>query len=140
MPAGIGFHPYFAAAETTRLVLDAARHWPMDGAHLSLPAPGELVEWDGMVNGPVTRQVTSWNGRALLRRPETDVLLEAGPELGCLVLHRPAVADFLCIEPVSHVADAFNLAAAGTVGCGACSLVPGDRLMASLAIVTAPCS
>lgn len=138
MPAGIGFHPYFASAETTCLLLDAARHWPMDDAHLSLPMPGEPMAWDGVVNGPLTRQVTSWNGRALLRRPETDVILEAGPELGCLVVHRPAAADFLCIEPVSHVADAFNLAAAGTVGSGACSLAPGDRLMASLAIVTAP--
>jgi aldose 1-epimerase len=137
MPAGLGFHPYFAAAETTRVVLDAGRDWPMDDAHLSLPAPGDLMVWDGAVNGPVTCQIVDWNGRARLCRPEADILLEAGPDLGCLVLHRPAAAAFLCLEPVSHVADAFNLAAAGVAGSGARSLMPGERLMTSLAIVVA---
>jgi aldose 1-epimerase len=137
MPAGVGFHPYFASAETTRLVLDAGRDWPMDGAHLSLPVPGDPIAWDGAVNGPVTRQIVNWSGRARLCRPETDILLEAGSELGCLVLHRPLAAKFLCLEPVSHVADASNLAAAGAGGSGARSLAAGERLVTSLAIIVA---
>ena len=36
-------------------------------------------------------------------------------------------ADFLCVEPVSNVADAFNLAAAGDGRTGMRVLAPGER-------------
>jgi len=134
MPAGLGLHPYFAAAGATRLVLSAAQEWPMDSAMLSLPAPSGPLTWDGPLEGPVTRQASAWGGCALLSRHGFDVTLQASPELAYLVLHRPASADWLCLEPVSHVADAFNLAAAGVQGTGARRLAPGESLAVRLVI------
>jgi aldose 1-epimerase len=137
MPAGLGLHPYFAAAGATRLVLTGAQEWPMDAAMLSLPTPSGPLAWDGPLEGPVTRQASGWGGRALLRRPGLDVALKASPELACLVLHRPANADWLCLEPVTHVADAFNLAAAGVECTGARTLASGERLAVRLVMEAA---
>lgn len=41
-------------------------------------------------------------------------------------------ADFLCVEPVTNVADAFNLAAAGETRTGLRVLAPGERFSASM--------
>jgi aldose 1-epimerase len=56
------------------------------------------------------------------------VRLFADPVLSHLVLHRPAGIDYICIEPVSHVADGFNLAARGIANTGTRALDPGDIL------------
>lgn len=138
MPAGIGLHPYFSDADRTRVLVSADREWPMDAAQLSLPVPGHPYALDGALIGPVTRQLSDWKGRAMLRRPEGELRLEASPSLGCLVLHRPAGADWFCLEPVSHVADAFNLAAQGVEGTGARRLSPGEELTASLSLTLGP--
>jgi aldose 1-epimerase len=134
MPAGLGLHPYFSDAGRTRVIVSAQREWPMDTSHLSLPTPAGPLAWDGALEGPVTRQVCGWEGHAVLRRPEFEVRLKASAELACLVLHRPRQADWLCLEPVSHVADAFNLAGVAVEGTGARTLAPAERLTAALMI------
>jgi len=56
-----------------------------------------------------------WSGRATIDWPEdgTRLAMTAEPPLDCLVVFTPTGRPFFCVEPVSHVTDAFNLAAAG---------------------------
>lgn len=60
--------------------------------------------------------------------------LQADGALTQLVVHRPAQAPYLCIEPVSHVADGFNLQARSVPGTGTRVLAPGEAMQGSLEI------
>ena len=57
--------------------------------------------------------------RDRLARANTRVVMTADAPLDFLVVYTPRARPFLCAEPVSHMTDAFNLAAAGgrTRGC-----------------------
>jgi len=50
--------------------------------------------------------------------------------LDFLVVYTPPGRPFFCAEPVSHVTDAFNLAAAGRTDTGARALAAGETLRA----------
>ena len=56
------------------------------------------------------------------------------PPLRAPLLHRPPQPLYLCLEPVTHVADAFNLAAQGQADTGTVLLAPGESFSASLTI------
>ena len=54
---------------------------------------------------------TGWDGIAELLRPQhgLKVYVKAADPLNCLQIYTPSVdADFVCIEPVNHTADALN--------------------------------
>jgi aldose 1-epimerase len=51
-------------------------------------------------------------------------LVEADPVFGHLVVYTPEGADYLCLEPVSHMNDALNRAAA-IAEPGVVTLAPG---------------
>ncbi|HEX2137425.1 MAG TPA: hypothetical protein VHG30_16245 [Microvirga sp.] len=70
-----------------------------------------------------------WSGELQLHRPGGRTLhFRADPSLNHLVIHRPKGAPYACIEPVSHVADGFNLHALGVGGTGTHMLAPGEIL------------
>jgi aldose 1-epimerase len=75
-----------------------------------------------------------WDGRAVIEWPERGdrLVLTAGPDLSTLIIYTPPGKDFLCVEPVSHCVDAFNLAAAGVSGTGMRVLRPGEVWSASI--------
>jgi aldose 1-epimerase len=134
-PAGLGLHPFFAAPPGSRLRLSAGREWPLDALGLTGAAPTAGAAWDGALTGPVTRQLSDWGGEAGLALPGgMELVLTASKALDHLVLHRPAGVDFLCLEPVSHVVDGFNLAAQGATDTGAIWLPPGGTISASITI------
>ena len=56
----------------------------------------------------------------------------ADPVLRHLVVHRPDNLAYLCLEPVGHVADGFNMAAHGIPHTVARLFGPGASLAASL--------
>jgi aldose 1-epimerase len=51
-----------------------------------------------------------------------------------MVVHRPRNIDYLCLEPVSHVANGFNLAAKGWRETGTIVLKPGESVAGQLAL------
>ena len=77
-----------------------------------------------------------WDGRAVVTWPErrARVRLEARGPLGTLVVYTPPGQSFFCAEPVSHITDAFNLAATGQAGTGMLRLEPGETVSATLTL------
>lgn len=137
MPVGFGLHPYFAAAPGDTVRFEVGGEWSMDGANIA-------VDWSALPAGEtahtldeqtVARYLTGWQGRAVLARQNgPTVTITAESLLDHFVFFVPAGGPYACIEPVSHVADAFNLAAKGADNTGHRTLAPGKTLAAHIRI------
>jgi len=129
MPCGLGLHPYFTAE---RVTLHARREWPADAD--GLPAGSKSVhvrELRRSASGCDT-YLSQWAGRATLHWPDGHQLsLHADPAFAHLVVYTAGGSEFLCVEPVTNVADAFNLAASGEARSGMRVLEPGARFTAT---------
>lgn len=134
MPAGLGWHPYFRHVPQAQLRYQASHIWDSDTDFLALssrplPASASFANARALREGTMTDYLSGWDGRLDLSLPEGDVLqLQTGPMLSHLVVHRPAQGGYLCIEPVSHVANGFNLAARGVAGTGSVLLAQGESI------------
>jgi aldose 1-epimerase len=62
------------------------------------------------------------------------LVMRATPPLDYLVVFTPARRPFFCVEPVSHVTDAFNLAEAGRSDSGTLVLEPGETLRTAVVL------
>jgi len=133
MPSGCGFHPYFPARFAHGLQFDARSVWPADAEFLaSAPVPTALADDYASVRAlpdvECTRYYGEWNGQARMAAADGPAIeLLASAALQHLVLHRPGPGAYFCLEPVSHVADAANLAAA-RADTGWRLLAPGEAM------------
>ena len=140
MPAGIGFHPYFLHQAQARLRYHAGRRWLADAeflAHASevLPADAGFDQPKPLPPGTLTDYLSEWDGAMDVELPQGDVLhLRSDAVLSHLVVHRPPQPLYLCLEPVSHVADGFNLAARGVSGTGTVQLPAGSVLRGQMSL------
>lgn len=113
VPAGLGLHPYFPADEATRLHFVAAHMLGRDETML----PTEPVEADRFgdwargsalpASELVDNAFDGWDGRATIAQEGWRTLISAEGARG-LHLYAPPRAGFVCLEPVSHLPDAFN--------------------------------
>jgi len=138
MPLGLGFHPYLAATPGDQVRFGAAAEWVLDPDFIATALGSDRVQYDAALGtAPVTRYCNGWDGTAtLLRTGLAPVSVTAEAPLDHLVFHVPPGGAYLCVEPVSHVADAFNLAARGVAGTGHRRLAPGEEATASMSIGT----
>lgn len=139
MPAGIGLHPFFPLSPATRLTARLTGVWQSDAsklpaAHVPVP-PG----WDFGAGQPVAplsvdNCFTGWASPAVIEWPDRQLrlALDASPNLRSLVIYVPQAHDYFCVEPVSNINDAFNLAAAGVPDTGLVVLAPGETLSAAV--------
>jgi aldose 1-epimerase len=133
MPAGLGHHPYFPRRRQTRVTAAIAGIWWPEAGQLPIermapppdcdPRRGILVDEVGLDHG-----YAGWDGNARIELPErrAAVIMTADPALSTLVIFSPPGRGFVCVEPVSHCIDAFNLAAQGMSGTGMRVLAPGE--------------
>ena len=134
MPAGLGWHPYFLHQPSASLRYRASQLWSSDPDFLAesarpLQADESFEVARALREGTMTDYLSGWDGQLELGLPAGDVLeLQTGPALSHLVVHRPPQGGYLCIEPVSHVANGFNLAARGVAGTGSVLLARGESL------------
>jgi aldose 1-epimerase len=143
MPAGLGFHPYFCIDSSSRAAFVAREKW-MVGADY-LPA-GERAPVRSTVvlhaNDFRTRECVDyyagWIGKAEIGSDAGIMTLSATGNLTHLIAFAPAGGRYLCLEPVSHVANGFNLAADGYAGTGARVLAPGETITAGIEITWQP--
>lgn len=130
MPTGLGVHPYFACEAGDRLRFSADVLWESD-ALLCATAARPLAEsrHEFVLGDDMTTYFAGFEGvAAISRRDGSRIVVQTGAPFEHLVVHVPAGAPYACIEPVSHVADAFTLAASGVEGTGLRVLNPGESL------------
>lgn len=139
MPAGLGWHPFFATDADTTIHFDARRQWQLDDRFLptgdSSPSPDATVltpaDWQ---TRDCAIYASEWDGLARIERHEGTLTLTTTAPLTHLVAYAPRGGALCCIEPVSHVANGFNLAARGVEGTGMCVLAPHERMMAQVTL------
>jgi aldose 1-epimerase len=134
MPVGIGLHPYFPASPRTRLRFRSERVWLTGPTQIptGAVAADHFGDWTlGLpvqAAGFVDHSYAQWDGSAALDQGDRTVVMTAE---GARDLHLfiPEDASFCCLEPVSHLPDAFNrLGAAFDV------LAPGGSLSLTMRI------
>ncbi|MCP8940560.1 aldose 1-epimerase [Alsobacter sp. SYSU M60028] len=139
MPVGFGVHPFLAVAHGDTVRFSAQGQWQADETGCAVerraldPAQGRHVA----PHGPraVTDYFDGFGGVAsVARRDGSTVVIETGAPLGHFIFHAPEGGAYVCLEPVSHVADAFNLAARGVEGSGARVLKPQESIGAVVRI------
>ncbi len=75
---------------------------------------------------------SEWNGYAEIGYPTGTVEMRTTSELSHLVCFMPKYAQYLCVEPSSHVINGFNLTAVGGVDPGIRTLSPGERMCGNI--------
>lgn len=143
VPAGIGLHPYLPAAAQSVLQFHAPVLWEATPDCLAL-RPTSVSRGANFAAGRALGDATfmglyqRW--RSPLSLKSTDggqLLLSASDTLDHLVVHQPAGTPYLCIEPVSHTADAFNLHARHVPDTGTRLLAPGQVLAGRMSLAWA---
>lgn len=107
-PVGLGWHPYFPKRARSRLQVALSERWESDATQLPthrVPQPGidgdiAPMAFDNCFEG--------WLGPA--RILDEKLSLELTSSLPCLVVFTPPERDFYCVEPVSHVPNAIQMA------------------------------
>ncbi len=107
-PVGLGWHPYFPTRARSRLQIEVSDRWESDATQL----PTRKVAQHGIV-GDVSQLdfdhcFEGWKGAA--RISDEKVSLQLTSSLPYLVVYTPNDKDYFCVEPVSHVSNAIQMA------------------------------
>lgn len=136
MPGGLGFHPYFPRARTTRYHGLHRGEWRngADPIPAKLDARAEAIDWWGgqpVGTRPVDTVYTGREGLLEIGWPDRAMTLTIAPSsaLSCTTLYVPGDADWFCVEPVSHATDAVNPHPGGEP---MAALVPGAKMTARM--------
>ena len=142
MPAGIGLHPYFVRTPLATITAKTEKMWVNDSENIPLCLQSvpetKLLNQGLIVNQNVLDNLfTGWNHVVLISWPEwkTSLKIIAEAPLSFLVIFTPQDEDFFCVEPVSHVTDAFNMLNRGASGHGTKILLPDEVLEAKISFV-----
>jgi aldose 1-epimerase len=107
-PMGIGAHPYFPRGPGAAIAFQATGVWfnrdSLPFRHGPVSAAWDHASGRDVEQEPLDNCFTRWRGEARI----PGMRIEADPVFGNLQVFTPADADFLCVEPVSHVPDAIN--------------------------------
>jgi len=143
MPAGLGWHPFLATDPRSIVHFGAARRWQIDadclptGQTSAIAARHALSPTDWAANDYVD-YVSEWNGATRIERDSGTLHMASDSPLTHLVAYAARGGPFVCLEPVSHVANGFNLAAGGIDGTGMQVLEPGASLTARVTLAWTP--
>ena len=131
-PFGLGWHPFFPRDAGTELQFAARSVWCTDATRL--PSRRDIVPpaWNFGAPRPVATTTLDncfcgWQPPAVVRWPERRLAVELSADAACdhLVVFIPEGRDFIAVEPVTHMTDAFHRAAAGMQDTGTRLLAPG---------------
>lgn len=112
-PAGIGVHPFFPKDHDPSLRFDATGVWENGSDALPRHHGPPRPDWCHHTPRPVRESrldncFTGWNGTADIQAGPASLRIEASAVFRQLQVFTPSWADFVCVEPVSHVPDAVN--------------------------------
>ncbi len=126
MPAGLGIHPYFRRPAGTLLCMLHSGRWTGS----AVVADRRFLSEEELPKETIDDCFVGWTQFAVLRWPQAGVQLsiQSSASASALVVFSPANADFVCVEPVSHVNDGINAHARGIGGTGVQMLEPEGSL------------
>ncbi|PHR06660.1 MAG: hypothetical protein COB29_10000 [Sulfitobacter sp.] len=120
MPVGLGAHPYFQKYGEVYLTADAENVWMNNETCIPIERMRVPEAWDLKAGKNVDTLMCDhlfepWRGSATIHWPKEKKSLElsASSDLDRLVVYAPKGEEFFCVEPVSHITDAFNLSEEG---------------------------
>lgn len=107
-PVGLGWHPYFPKRPHSHLQARAGGRWETDPALLPTHrSPQAGIDGD-VAQLRLDHCFDPWDGAAHIRDDTFSLALHAS--LNRLVVYTPADKDYFCVEPVSHVNNAIQMA------------------------------
>lgn len=125
MPVSLGYHPYFKMADIPRdqwtVDLPAATRYQLtdrlvpNGTTEPNPYPARISLKDTLLDdvfGGLKRDADGY-ARITVRAGQQSLAIEYGPGYEVAVVYAPKGRDFLCVEPMTAITNAFNAAAAG---------------------------
>lgn len=131
MPVGLGFHPYFPLNSGTRLKSEWRGMWQMDQESLptrlvDAPAAADFRALRDVAGWKIDNCFTDWQRRAVLDHGTHRVTIEASDACRSIVVYAPNDGrNFIALEPVTNINNAFALAARGVADTGIVTLAPG---------------
>ncbi|MBL8521245.1 MAG: aldose 1-epimerase [Betaproteobacteria bacterium] len=140
MPAGLGFHPFFPRTGDTTLETRWQGLWTMSEAkvpieHRAIPSDADFSKALPIGAWRIDNCFTGWSGKATLGYATHRTELTASGGFGHCVCFVPTDnRPFIALEPVSHIIDAFNLAARGVQDTGMRVLKPGETWAESMTL------
>ena len=140
MPAGLGFHPFFPLTPDTHLQTDWRGMWGMDNDSLptmlgSVPLEADFSQLRPVKNWKVDHCFTGWSRRAVLDYPTHRMQLDASEACRQIVVFAPNDGrNFIALEPVSNINNAFALAAKGFADTGMRMLTTSESMEVSMSI------
>jgi aldose 1-epimerase len=139
-PFGLGWHPFFPREPATRLGFSAASMWETDATVLPTHESRGHAPFDpprAIEGAALDNAFAGWPGEATLEWPASGlgVRLDADRMLDHLVVYIPPGRDFLAVEPVTHMTDAFNRDARGLPHTGTRYLPPGQSRSCTMRII-----
>lgn len=115
MPAGLGFHPYFPRDDGTLYHALHQGEWRTDAGCIPTElaqrsAPRDWWEGEPVATRSVDTVYTRRQGDLRVVWPERGIGADIRPsqDLSYTTVYVPAGEDYFCVEPVSHMTDAFN--------------------------------
>ena len=146
-PFGLGWHPFFPRDTATILGFAASRVWQTDPTLLPTRLDPIPPAWDFGVPRPIAATTLDncfegWRPPAMLHWPDRGLTAAISADAACpyLVVFIPPDRDYLAVEPVTHMTDAFNRAVAGQPDTGTRVLAPGARFSCTMRISVSPSS
>ncbi|WP_291845072.1 aldose 1-epimerase [Maricaulis sp.] len=127
MPAGLGFHPYFAISGDRTIRFRSDHVWLArdDMIPVQRTTPGRIGDFCHGLQACGRKLIdhcySGWDGRALVTCEAGPVRVSASPDARHLHVFIPPGEDFACLEPVTHRPDVIN-GPAGEMP----ALAPGD--------------
>lgn len=141
-PFGLGWHPFFPRDASTILGFRAEAMWHVDDTRLptvrkAVPITEAFDPPRAIADAALDNVFTGWTGSACVDWPASKrrAVVEADRSCAFLVVYSPPGRDFIALEPVTHMTDAFNRDARGERETGTRYLQPGESRCCTMRIV-----
>ncbi len=140
-PFGLGWHPFLPRNALTTLRFAVSGVWHTDSTRLPTRLAPVPSEWDFEKPRPIAATeldncFAGWRPPAAIAWPDRGLSAEISADAACayLVVYVPPNSDFCAVEPVTHMTDAFNRAAAGAPDTGTRVLTPGSTFSCTMRV------
>lgn len=135
MPAGLGLHPYFHRHPGMRVEMNIERSWEIDSDYLptgTSQVGHQAIVIDDDLQNELAVYGSQWDGVLSVDYSEGRLRMVTNAPLTHFVAFAPVDAPYLCLEPVSHLADAFNAPQSAWADQGTQVLAPEQTLTATV--------